>query len=252
MTKKSVGRRNRDAQRRADAGLSSKGKAFDREKTSRCWYQLKEVHARSQKSIDKLAALISQYRHKVVLMKIAKNGEEPRFNELMAQIPPHVETMARDFQELWDSHADKKKLCLSYDELMQAFKIFEAYQAFDIDIFNNFQPIIGELNDIYNRALKELMEAQDATVVDAMSGQPLITDVVLEAGDVPALAQEVEAPVEGLGDIAATEGQLSPSEILNSGKPLSEAGEKFKQDFIDREPGAAGRPTFEASDVRIL
>uniref|UniRef100_A0AAU7PF66 Uncharacterized protein n=1 Tax=Burkholderia phage vB_BgluM-SURPRISE13 TaxID=3159457 RepID=A0AAU7PF66_9VIRU len=235
MTKKSVGRRQRDAERRASTGMTGKGnKSFDREKSSRCWYELKSVHSRSQKNIDKLAGLISQYRHKVVLMKIAKNGDQPRFDELMASIPPLVEKMGKDFQDLWDSHADKKKLCLSYEELTQAFRIFEAYQAFDIDLFNVFQPIIGELNLIYNKALKELMEAQDATIIDVASNQPIITDVVLEEGDRPAEAQALEAPQEGLGEIAQEE-DMDP----------------VKKNFLEREPGAASRPTFEPSDVRI-
>jgi hypothetical protein len=237
MTKKSVGRRQRDTERRAAAGITGKGtKSFDREKTSRCWYQLKEVHTRSQRSIEKLALLIAQYRHKVVLMKIAKNGDEARFEELQASIPPLAEKMGKDFQDLWNSHADKRKLCLSYEELMQAFKIFEAYQAFDIDLFNVFQPIIGELNAIYNKALKELMEAQDATVVETLGNQPVITDVVLEEGDKPALAESLEPPVEGLGDIAESE-NVEQVKLAESPDPI---------------PGNVGKPSFEASDVRIL
>lgn len=197
MTQKSASRRQRDANRRAEMGITSGKKTFDREKTSRCWYQLKEVHGRSQRSIEKLAELIAQYNHPVVLMKIAKNGDEAAFNAVQAKIPPAVAEMAKVFQELWDSHADKKKLCLSFEELQQAFRIFEAYQTFDIDLFNTFQPIIGELNVIYNKALGQLLEAQDELKLKmATEGGLPVSDVVLNEGDVPAQAQEVEAPKE--------------------------------------------------------
>lgn len=205
MTVKSAGRRQRDAERRAALGITDKNKRFDREKTSRCWYELKAVHTRSQGNIEKLAILFGQYRHKVVLMKIAKNGDKEAFDALQAQIPPLAEKLAADFQALWDSHADKKKLCLSYAELSEAFRIFEAYQAFDIDLFNTFQPIISGLNQIYNKALKQLLDAQDELVVEMMkNGQlPDVTDVVLEEGDRPQLAEEVEQPKEGLDGIDA-------------------------------------------------
>lgn len=209
MTKKSASRRNRDTERRAALGITGKKQGFDREKSSRCWYELKAVHTRSQGHIEKLARLISQYRHKIVLMKIAKNGDQERFNELQASIPPLAGKLQKDFEQLWQSHADKKKLCLSYAELAEAFRIFEAYQAFDIDLFNTFQPIIGEMNQIYNKALKQLLDAQDALVLEmAQKGQlPVVTDVVLEHGDRPAEAKEIEQPQEGLDGVDTTEGR---------------------------------------------
>lgn len=197
MTQKSASRRQRDANRRAQMGIASGKKTFDREKTSRCWYQLKEVHSRSQRSIEKLAELIAQYNHPVVLMKIAKNGDQAAFNAIQAKIPPAVEAMAKDFQALWDSHADKRKLCLSFEELQQAFRIFEAYQTFDIDLFNTFQPIIGELNVIYNKALSQLLEAQDELKLKmAADGTLPVSDVVFKEGEIPAAAKEVEEPKE--------------------------------------------------------
>jgi len=220
MALKSAGRRQRDAERRAALGITGKKKTFDREKSSRCWYQLKEVHMRSQKNILKLAELFAQYNHPVVLAKIAKNGEEAQFIELQAKIQPATENIGKDFEALWASHGDKRKLCLSYEELQQAFRIFEAYQAFDIDLFNTFQPIIAGLNAIYNKALKQLLDTQDELVKRAAEGLPLTTDVVFEEGDMPAMAQEVEAPVEGLGEIAEGEEVLSVPDIIDGGKTV--------------------------------
>jgi hypothetical protein len=218
-------------------GIQDKNKKFDREKTSRCWYQLKEVHMRSQRSIEKLAELIAQYSHPVVLMKIAKNGDQAEFEAIQAKIPPAVETMAKEFQELWDSHGHKRSLCLSYPELMQAFKIFEAYQAFDIDLFNVFQPIIAEANVIYNKALKQLLDAQDELSIKmAQEGQvAAVTDVVFKEGEVPAMAKDVEKPVEGLGDIAEGETVLTPTEIINSGKRGEVAGLIRQDEFGNPE-----------------
>ncbi|BCM95241.1 hypothetical protein [Burkholderia phage FLC6] len=218
MTQKSASRRQKDAERRAAAGMTSGKKSFDREKTSRCWYQLKEVHQRSQKNINKLAELFAQYNHPVVLMKVAKNGEKEAFDAEIAKIQPLVAEMAKEFQALWDSHGHIRKLCLSYEELSKAYRIFEAYQAFDIDLFNKFQPIIGALNLIYNKALKELLEAQDALTVEQIeaaraAGQEV---AILDEGDVPQAAKEVEAPAEGMEGISADgEDALKPSEIIN-------------------------------------
>lgn len=217
MTQKSASRRQKDAQRRAAAGITSGKKTFDREKTSRCWYQLKEVHARSQKNINKLAELFAQYNHPVVLMKVAKNGDQEAFNAELAKLQPLVVEMTKEFQALWDSHGHIRKLCLSYEDLSRAYRIFEAYQAFDIDLFNKFQPIIGALNLIYNKALTQLLEAQDALTVEQIeAARAAGTDIaILSAGDVPAAAKDVEAPAEGMEGISSDGEALSPSEIIS-------------------------------------
>jgi hypothetical protein len=58
-------------------------------------------------------------------------------------------------------HKDKKKLCLSAIELEQAMRIGEMYQAFDTDFYLTFSPIINELNAIFNKALKILLDAKE-------------------------------------------------------------------------------------------
>lgn len=184
MTQKSQGRRDRDAKQRAANG----GKRIDREKHSRCWFELKLTHSRSQEYIVKTAKLFGQYGVPKVLVRIQANGDRPRWEELQSSVPKLMETFMPRFQELFASHGDRKKLCLSYTELQLAFRIFEAYQVFDLDFYNAMSPIVEELNDIFNKALKQELE----------EGNVLIDEVAPRASaeQPPVDAAEVAAEVD--------------------------------------------------------
>lgn len=160
MTVKSKSRREKDAKARAANGGKTVTGRMNREKTSRAWYELKMVHCRSQAYIEQLAHRMTQYQNPLVLAKIVKNNQADRFNFLQTQMQQAAGPVAIEFNELWDSHKDIKKLCLSITELDQAMTIFNRYQQFDMDFFNKFQPIITELNEIFNTALKQLLDSQ--------------------------------------------------------------------------------------------
>jgi hypothetical protein len=199
MTKKSQSRRNKDATLNAQMGISGKAPKMNREKSSRCWYELKTVHMRSAGYLGRAAELMQQYGNPVVLVKIAKNGDGARFNELQMSIPTLMQRVGEQFEALWDSHKDKKKLCLSYTELQDAFRIFEAYQVFDTDFFTTFQPIISELNDIFNKALNQLLEAQEELSAKMANGDynaatdpTVVTDVEVNEVKLPTPAMDME------------------------------------------------------------
>jgi hypothetical protein len=168
MTSKSDSRRARDAKARAANGGKLPSARVQREKFTRCWYELKTVHARSQNYIEQLGIRMRQYMHGIVLLKIAKNGDKERFDALLLQIQELAPATATDFENLWAMHSDKKKLCLSMADFEKAMAIFDLYQAFDIDFFNTYQPIISELNQIFNKALGQLLEAKDKLAAETM------------------------------------------------------------------------------------
>ena len=190
MTKKSASRRQRDAQAFQAAGGKAPSPRVVRETSARVWFELKNVHKRSAAYITKTAQQIAKYGHPVVLAKIAKNGKAARFNELNAEIVKKVAGTMADFAALWDSHKDKRELCRTSIELEIAYKIFEAYQVFDMSFYEDYSGIISEMNEIYNEALAQLLgqatDAQDPNV---------ITDV--EAKSLPTAAENVELPVNG-------------------------------------------------------
>lgn len=164
MTKKSAARIARDKEARSSGGK----KSFDRERMSRCWYELKQVHVRAQKYIEKTALLFCQYANTEVHEQIVKNGKGELFNSLQAKIPPIMVGFHERFEELWNSHKDKKKLCLSYNELTEAVRIFEAYNAFNMDFYLSFSEIIEDINEIYNEAVADIqgIPRENGEVID--------------------------------------------------------------------------------------
>lgn len=194
MTQKSSSRRQRDAEAMRAAGGRIKTKYHSRENSTQCWYKLKEVHMRSAAYIEKLAIHFSQYMHPIVLAKIDKNGDMAEFKQLNAKIPEHMGEFAKRFQEMHDQHKDKRKLCLSYKEFEIAVKIFEAYQVFDIDFFNTFSPITQDMNAIFNKALSQLLEAQETLVNAAQVDPAFAKDIPFQEGELPKLAGDLPQP----------------------------------------------------------
>lgn len=188
MTKKSDSRLARDAKRREQLGITPKVR-IDREKNSRSWYELKMTHKKSQDYIERTAKLFGQYNNAKVILQIVRNGKQDRWNELQKLVQEKMEVFGPRFKALWDSHKDKRKLCLSFTELTQAFQIFEAYQVFNMDFYNEFEPIIAELNEIFNEALKQLLDGE--------TDPKVVTDVDYRE---PAAVQE-PPKAEELGDL---------------------------------------------------
>lgn len=161
MTRKSASRRDADRKRAEQNGGKKVVARVNREKSSRAWYELNIVHARSQAYIQRLAEHMRKYVNPPVHLKIASNGDAPAWKELNASLNTNSEAFAKRFADLYDSHKDKKKLCLSLVELEQAMAIHNEYEKFDTDFFTTFQPIISGMNEIFNKALKQLLDAQD-------------------------------------------------------------------------------------------
>jgi hypothetical protein len=204
MTAKSDSRRARDAKARAAAGGKLPSARVQREKFTRCWYELKTVHARSQNYIEQLGNRMRQYMHGLVLLKIAKNGDKERFDALLVQIQELAPATAAEFQSLWEMHGDKKKLCLSMTEFEQAMAIFDKYQAFDIDFFNTYQPIISELNQIFNKALGQLLEAKDKLAAETMedAAAKLLDPTVVSDVNYSQVPDNLPTSIDGLAEPA--------------------------------------------------
>ena len=200
MSTKSQSRRQRDAaQEQAVPGIR---KVLDRKKSAQCWFELKVVHMRSQDYMTKVAGLFAKYRNPVVLAKIVRNGDFDKWQELHGQLPPIVERMSADFSKIWDMHKDKRKLCLSSEELTQAYRIFDLYQAFDMEFFELVSPIISGLNEIFNKALKMLLDAQEKLRVEMQE------QAKAEAGDVTKVT-----------DVSFTEEEKLPT-LISDGESL--------------------------------
>lgn len=213
MTRKSQNRRQKDAAAAAANGGKLPNARVQREKSARCWYELKNVHARTVAYVNQLAQRMMQYANPIVLMKVAKNGDKERWDALNVTLQQRAGVAATDLEELWASHSDKTGLCHSVVELNQALKIFEAYQAFDMDFFATFSPIITELNEIFNKALKELLEAQDKLAAESVQNAQaklldptVISDVnyaEVPAAPLPKPVEDLEQPVGGVAKAEA-------------------------------------------------
>lgn len=178
MTEKTQSRRDRDAKARAAHGGNVTTISRNREKTTRAWYELKVVHQRTTSYIHQLAEKMQQYNNPLVLSKIAKNGDADAFKVLQARFQQHAATLAVDLQELWNRHKDRKKLCLSIKEVHEAYEVFGQYQQFDADFFGTFQPLLSDMNDIFNKALKQLLDAQNALQTETIeTAQAKMLDV---------------------------------------------------------------------------
>lgn len=213
MTAKSNARRQRDRQALEKSGVKKK-QSFNREKSSRCWYELKEVHMRSARNFEKTARLFGQYNNPAVLAQIARNGDDARFQDLQLLVQSKVPALTKDFQDLYDQHKDKKKLCLSYNELQEAFKIFEAYQAFDTDFFLAIEPIVNELNSLFNKALGQLLEADGKPGVDVtqLTGLDRPTNVPVEESKAEEpTAEGSEVPTPDFAAAATTGSLIRPA-----------------------------------------
>lgn len=240
MTKKSASRRQRDAQAFQAAGGKAPSPRVVRETSARVWFELKNVHKRSAAYITKTAQQIAKYGHPVVLAKIAKNGKAARFNELNAEIVKKVAGTMADFAALWDSHKDKRELCRTSIELEIAYKIFEAYQVFDMSFYEDYSGIISEMNEIYNEALAQLLgqatDAQDPTV---------ITDV--EAKSLPTAAENVAKPAGQYPEAKVAAGSLEETavaaEILTESISTDQVDPKLLSEgsFVDIPPVWEGR-----------
>lgn len=209
MTRKSQSRRAKDAAAMQANGGKMPNARLTREKSARCWFELKTVHGRTVGYVNGLARRMMQYANPVVLMKIAKNGDQERWELQNKLLQERAATAGTDLEELWNSHADKKHLCRSTTELGEALKIFEAYQTFDTDFYLTFSPIIKEMNEIFNKALGQLLEAQDELAKKAMEtaqakllDPTVVSDVNYEevpaSAALPTAVEDLDQPVGGL------------------------------------------------------
>lgn len=242
MTRKSMSRRAKDAAAHEAAGGKKQSARVVREKTTRAWFELKIVHGRTQQYIEQLASRMVQYAHPIVLLKISKNGDTARFNELQKLMQEKAVVTGADFESLWNLHKDKNKLCLSVKELEEAYRIFDMYQAFDTDFFTTYQPIIEELNTIFNKALKQLLDAKDElaknTIADAQAklvDVNVVSDVdfteVKKEEELPATIADLIVPAEVAGNIAAR-GEVAVE------APVDEVADTAATEEVQADPAA--------------
>ena len=211
MTKKTTSRRDRDAKARQLNGGKIPSARVDRERISRAWYDLKGMHANTQKYIAQLAERMKRYANLPVLAQIAKNGESERFTFLTeVAIPQHAATVGVDLQNLWDSHKDRKGRCTTIAEVELAMSIGNSYEKFDTDFFIIFQPIISELNVMFNKALKQLLDEQDeAAGVKIKEAQVKAIDVNAPMAQYEEIPDTIQAsPVESLDAPAEIENKI--------------------------------------------
>lgn len=169
MTKKTTSRRDRDAKLRQANGGKLKSARVDRERISRAWYDLKAMHANSQQYMAQLATRMQQYLNLPVLAQIQKNGDDVRFNELQnVDLKKAVAVAMKEFSELWDMHKDRKGRCVTLEDMELAANVGNGYEKFNTDFFLAFKPIIAEMNVIFNKALKQLLDAQDQKVANQL------------------------------------------------------------------------------------
>lgn len=192
MTKKSASRLARDAKTRRDAGVPQNTR-FNREKSSRSWYELKMVHNRSIEYVKKTAQHFALLTDPRVLARIAEHKNGPRFLELNKEAAALAATFDKRLNDLWDQHKDKRKLCLSHTELTEAFRLFEAYQLFDVDYYTEFSHVINQLNEMWNSALMELLAEQNAAEGSAVTDLTLNNETPAPFADDPSIPKHVPA-----------------------------------------------------------
>jgi hypothetical protein len=158
---------------------------IDREKTSRCWYQLKTVHKRSEGHFTNLGTLMAQYNNVAVFTAMTKE-ETDAFRATIAQINEKAAIFETRLAELWARHEHKKTLCHDLTEMVQAFDLFEAYQTFDTDLFTSFKPLFDSLTEQYNGkldAINEFAKTMTPEQVEALRASTIqpTTDLLVEA-----------------------------------------------------------------------
>ena len=158
MTKKSKTRLLADQAAREAAGGRVKNLTQSRTITSSAWHGLKQTHKRSSDHLVKLAGLVSQYVDPVVLMKVSDNGDKDRFNQLHLDVQEQMKGVGKEFSDLYDEHKDRNGACTTATEMQLAISLAERYQRFDVSLMEKFQPIISDMNEIYNRAMRQLEE----------------------------------------------------------------------------------------------
>ena len=170
------------AMKKHGVGSMGAAKRIDREKTARCWYELKNVHKRSAEHFQRMAGYLLQYMNPMVQMQIAKNNQSDEFAEGMQAVTKLAQEFGVRLEALWDAHKDKKHRCTNHQEFAQALDLFEQYSQFDTSIFEKFQPVIETLNTVFNKAIDDLrvLEAQQKA-----SGQSVPEAVIHEGYEMP-------------------------------------------------------------------
>ena len=171
MTKRSPARQLRTDAAKKKHGVNTVGAAMriDREKTARCWYELKNVHKRSTMHFQRMAHYLLQYMNPMVQMQIAKNNQSGEFDAGIKEINALSKEFGDQLEALWDLHKDKKHRCTNHQEFAQALDIFEKYAQFDTSIYDKFSPVIEKLSAIFNKAIDDLRAFEAA---QKASGQP--------------------------------------------------------------------------------
>lgn len=185
MTKKSKARLASDAAKREAAGGRVKTLSQSREITSRSWFELKQVHRRSSDNLVRVAGLLGQYNDPIVLMKVSDNGDTPRFNALHLEVQERMKVLSVEFNSMHDGHKNRKGASTSVADMQAAAALFDRYQAFDVSILEQFQPIVNDLSEIYNRAMRQLEEIRQQVATE-QSKEPM--DV--EFREVPVAEQQ--------------------------------------------------------------
>lgn len=158
MSTKSAARREKDKARLEQMGKKrNTGANHQREVTARSWFELKAVHRRTSDYIMNTAVQLAKYSHPTVTLKIADNNDDAEFNAKASSIPVMIAPLQKDLAALWARHEHKKGRCIGMADIEEAFKLFEAYEALGVEFYSLVEPVITRLNEIYNKALKQLL-----------------------------------------------------------------------------------------------
>lgn len=204
MSQRSAGRKAKLLEsRQAKKPTAGAKRRIDREKTSRCWFELKNVHKRSAGHFANIARLLAQYNNLPVIAKIDTNGQTAEFVEIIKKIKALSEPFGARLTELLKAHEHKTHLCRGYMDMMAAFALYEDYAKFDSELYIEASPLFEELNEIYNNALTQLREA-------AVNLGAKVEDVQPESLEVPDSLKGPEG-IQGEPQEQVPEAEVEPS-----------------------------------------
>lgn len=158
MTKKSQLRRNSDAALAKQLGRRAPSATKTREAIARAWFQLNITYNESRNYLAKIGGHLLHYvSAPEVIMKIDQMGNLAEFNSNCKEIGTVANALGLKLAELHSRHVNRKGLCKSLEDVNEARLLIEAYDAFKMEVYSVSQPIIAELNRIYNNAVKAIM-----------------------------------------------------------------------------------------------
>lgn len=180
MAKKSIARRNSDAALAQKLGGRVPNATKSRENVARAWFQLNIIYNDSRAYLAKIGGHLLHYvTHPEVIMKMDKNNTIGEFNQGCKEIGTIANELGAQLEAIHVRHADRTGLCKTLDDVNEARLLFEAYDGFKMDVYAKAQPIITELNRVYNAAVKQLVEGREKAIADGT----LPTDVEFKEVD---------------------------------------------------------------------